>query len=88
MLLGLLFPTPKSKRLMLVHHTGRVTGKHYRQPVSYVRDGDILLTPGGGIGPESFATANRPASDYAAKTSQSDPTSSPIRAEINDCSRS
>jgi deazaflavin-dependent oxidoreductase (nitroreductase family) len=33
---------------MLVFHTGRKTGKHYRQPVSYVRDGDTLLTPGGG----------------------------------------
>jgi deazaflavin-dependent oxidoreductase (nitroreductase family) len=33
---------------MLVHHIGRKTGKHYRQPVSYVRHGDVLLTPGGG----------------------------------------
>jgi deazaflavin-dependent oxidoreductase (nitroreductase family) len=47
-LLGLPFPTPLGKRLMLVHHTGRNTGKHYRQPVSYVRDADTLLTPGGG----------------------------------------
>ncbi|HEY6314559.1 MAG TPA: hypothetical protein VIY52_27700 [Streptosporangiaceae bacterium] len=38
-LLGLPFPTPLGERLMLVHHTGRNTGKHYRQPVSYVRDG-------------------------------------------------
>jgi hypothetical protein len=44
-LLGLPFPTPMSKRLMLVHHIGRVSGKRYRQPV---RDGDTLLTPGGG----------------------------------------
>jgi hypothetical protein len=28
--------------------TGRKTGKTYRQPVSYARDGDVLLTPGGG----------------------------------------
>jgi deazaflavin-dependent oxidoreductase (nitroreductase family) len=47
-LLGLPFPTPLGNRLMLVHHTGRKTGKQYRQPVSYVRSGDILLSPGGG----------------------------------------
>lgn len=47
-LLSLPVPTPMSRRLMLVHHTGRKTGKHYRQPVSYVADGDTLLTPGGG----------------------------------------
>jgi deazaflavin-dependent oxidoreductase (nitroreductase family) len=33
---------------MLVSLTGRKTGKHYEQPVSYVPDGDTLLTPGGG----------------------------------------
>lgn len=47
-LLGLPFPTPMARRLMLVFHTGRTTGTPYRQPVSYVRDGDTLLTPGGG----------------------------------------
>lgn len=47
-LLGLPFPTPLSKRLMLVHHIGRKTGKDYRQPVSYVSDKGTLLTPGGG----------------------------------------
>lgn len=47
-LLGLPFPTPLGQRLMLVHVIGRKSGKHYRQPVSYVRDGDALLTPGGG----------------------------------------
>jgi hypothetical protein len=46
--LGLPFSTPLGKRLMLLYLTGRVTGRHYRQPVSYVRDGDDLLTPGGG----------------------------------------
>jgi deazaflavin-dependent oxidoreductase (nitroreductase family) len=46
--LGLPFPTPLSSRLMLITHTGRKTGRRYRQPVSYVRDGDVLLTPGGG----------------------------------------
>ena len=47
-LLGLPFATPVSGRLMLVHLSGRRTGKSYRQPVSYVRDGAVLLTPGGG----------------------------------------
>jgi hypothetical protein len=47
-ILGLPFPTPLSKRLMLLYLTGRRTGRSYRQPVSYVRDGDVLLTPGGG----------------------------------------
>jgi deazaflavin-dependent oxidoreductase (nitroreductase family) len=46
--LGLPFPTPLSSRLMQLHFTGRKTGRAYRQPVSYVRDGDVLLTPGGG----------------------------------------
>jgi hypothetical protein len=47
-ILGLPFATPLGKRLMLVFYTGRRTGKAYRQPVSYVRQGDTLLTPGGG----------------------------------------
>ena len=47
-LLGLPFKTPLSSRLMLVCFTGRKSGRAYRQPVSYVRDGDLLLTPGGG----------------------------------------
>ncbi len=46
--LGLPFKTPLSGNLMLVTHTGRKTGRRYRQPVSYVRDGETLLTPGGG----------------------------------------
>ncbi|MHB1538095.1 MAG: PNPOx family protein [Solirubrobacteraceae bacterium] len=33
---------------MLVFLTGRKTGRSSRQPVSYVRDGQTLLTPGGG----------------------------------------
>jgi hypothetical protein len=33
---------------MLISYKGRKTGKAYRQPVSYARDGDVLLTPGGG----------------------------------------
>ncbi|MGH9120339.1 MAG: nitroreductase/quinone reductase family protein [Acidimicrobiales bacterium] len=47
--LALPVPTPMGKRLMLLHLTGRKTGKHYRQPVSYVRLGPaLLITPGGG----------------------------------------
>jgi F420H(2)-dependent quinone reductase len=46
--LGLPFRTPLSGNLMLISYTGRKTGKAYRQPVSYARDGDVLLTPGGG----------------------------------------
>jgi hypothetical protein len=47
-ILALPFATPLSKRLMLLYLTGRRSGRSYRQPVSYVRDGDSLLTPGGG----------------------------------------
>jgi hypothetical protein len=46
--LSLPIRTPLGKRLMLVYLTGRRTGRRYRQPVSYVRDGELLLTPGGG----------------------------------------
>jgi hypothetical protein len=46
--LSLPFATPLGDRLMLAHLTGRKTGKHYRQPLSYVRQDDSLLTPGGG----------------------------------------
>jgi F420H(2)-dependent quinone reductase len=46
--LSLPFPTPLSKNLMLVSFTGRKTGRKYRQPLSYARDGADLLTPGGG----------------------------------------
>jgi F420H(2)-dependent quinone reductase len=47
-LLSLPFRTPMSKRLMLVEIIGRKSGRVYKQPLSYVRDGDALLTPGGG----------------------------------------
>ncbi len=47
-LLSLPVPTPLGRNLMLIRYTGRKTGKAYRQPVSYVRDGAVLLTPGGG----------------------------------------
>ena len=53
--LSLPFRTPLSSRLMLVHYVGRKTGKHYRQPLSYVIDGDVLLTPGGGTWTLSLA---------------------------------
>jgi F420H(2)-dependent quinone reductase len=48
LLLRLPFKTPLNRRLMLLSFTGRKTGRAYRQPVSYVPDGDTLLTPGGG----------------------------------------
>jgi deazaflavin-dependent oxidoreductase (nitroreductase family) len=47
-ILALPFATPLSEALMLISLTGRRTGKVYRQPVSYVEDGAVLLTPGGG----------------------------------------
>jgi hypothetical protein len=47
-LLALPVRTPLSGRLMLITFTGRKTGRVYRQPVSFVRDGATLLTPGGG----------------------------------------
>lgn len=47
-ILRLPFPTPLTKRLMLVSFNGRKTGKAYHQPVSYVQQGHTLLTPGGG----------------------------------------
>lgn len=46
--LSLPVPTPLSANLMLISYTGRKSGKAYRQPVSYVPDDEVLLTPGGG----------------------------------------
>jgi len=46
--LGLPVATPLGNRLMLAFIVGRKSGKIYRQPLSYVRDGSTLLTPGGG----------------------------------------
>src|SRR5579871_4772133 len=46
--LRLPFRTPLSGNLMLISYTGVKSGKAYRQPVSYARDGETLLTPGGG----------------------------------------
>jgi hypothetical protein len=47
-ILALPFPTPLSRRLMLLTYRGRRSGKQYRQPLSYVGHDDTLLTPGGG----------------------------------------
>jgi len=47
-ILGLPFATPVGRNLMLLHLTGRRTGRIYHQPVSYIRHADVLLTPGGG----------------------------------------
>jgi hypothetical protein len=46
--LRLPFATPLSANLMLILYTGVKSGKAYLQPVSYARDGETLLTPGGG----------------------------------------
>lgn len=46
--LGLPVATPLGRNLMLAFVIGRKSGKTYRQPISYVRDGEALLTPGGG----------------------------------------
>jgi len=48
LLLRLPFRTPLNAKLMLLSFRGRKTGRSYLQPVSYVRDGDTLLTPAGG----------------------------------------
>src|SRR5215471_2819155 len=48
LVLGLPVATPLGRRLMLAFIVGRKTGRLYRQPLSYVRDGGALLTPGGG----------------------------------------
>jgi len=37
-----------SRQLLLVSFMGRKTGRSYMRPVSYVRDGNELLIPGGG----------------------------------------
>jgi hypothetical protein len=47
-LLRLPFSTPLSGRLMLLWYTGRKSGKAYQQSVSYIQQGNTLLTPGGG----------------------------------------
>jgi len=46
--LGLPISTPLGKRLNARPPDRTKTGRHYRQPISYVRDEQTLLTPGGG----------------------------------------
>ncbi len=36
--LSLPFPTPAGGRVLLAHLTGRKSGRHYRQPLSYILD--------------------------------------------------
>jgi hypothetical protein len=48
LVLSLPLRTPLSDNLMLAYLRGRRSGRLYRTPLSYVRDGDVLLTPGGG----------------------------------------
>ena len=48
LVLALPFTTPLSRRLILLTYRGRRSGKQYRQPLSYVRHHNTLLTPGGG----------------------------------------
>ena len=67
--LSLPFATPLSANLMLISYTGRKSGKAYRQPVSYVRDGDVLLTPGGGRWTLNLAGGRPAGSGCAAATS-------------------
>jgi hypothetical protein len=38
-----LAPRLLGKRLMLVYLTGRKSGRQYRQPISYIQDGETLL---------------------------------------------
>lgn len=84
-LLGLPFPTPAGRRLMLLYLTGRKTGRRYRQPVSYIGDGDTLLTPGAAAGSSTSPRDTPCGSDCAAKTSRPCPKSSPIQARYSGC---
>ena len=69
--LSLPFATPLSGNLMLISYTGRKSGKAYRQPVSYVRDGDVLLTPGGGRWTLNLADGRGPGSGCADRDAHS-----------------
>jgi deazaflavin-dependent oxidoreductase (nitroreductase family) len=42
------FQTPMSRRLILLSYTGRKSGKPYTIPVSFVKQDESLLIPGGG----------------------------------------
>src|ERR1700733_5811997 len=57
--LRLAFAPPLSANLILVSYTGVKSGKAYLQPVSYARDGETLLTPGGGRGTDNLKGSRR-----------------------------
>jgi hypothetical protein len=84
--LSLPFPTPLNANLMLIHYTGRKSGKAYRQPVSYVRDGDVLLTPAAAAGRSTWPTGGRSGSGCVAATCPPARNSSPIPPSSSDCS--
>ena len=73
--LSLPFATPLSANLMLISYTGRKSGKTYRQPVSYVRDGGFppprwwSLDPQSGPAAASRDPAARPRPVGPARTS-------------------
>jgi hypothetical protein len=87
-ILSLPIATPLGKRLMLVYLTGRKTGRQYRQPVSYVRDAETLLTPGGGAGRSTSSRGNRHTSGSADATSRSAPSSYATQPRSTGCSES
>jgi hypothetical protein len=68
---------------MLLHYTGRKTGKHYRQPISYVADGDVLLTPGGGNWTLSLTDNNPVTARIAGKDIRLNPELVREPAEVN-----
>jgi hypothetical protein len=84
--LGLPFKTPLSTRLMLVFYTGPKTELKYRQPVSYVRDGDTLLTPGGGKWKLNLRDVSRSGCDSRDARSRPDPSSSAMPTMSIACS--
>jgi hypothetical protein len=91
-ILALPFPTPLSKRLMLLYLTGRRSGKSYRQPVSYVKDGDSLLTPGGRnwkpggpTGPSGFDPESR--TDFSLPVHETNQSLAPTAAEAQSDTR-
>ena len=84
--LSLPFATPLSGNLMLISYTGRKSGKAYRQPVSYVRDGDVLLTPGGGRWTLNLADGRPAGSGCAAATRPPGRNWSPIPPSSSGCS--
>ena len=82
--LSLPVSTPLGKRLTLVYLIGRKSGRHCRQPISYVRDGETLLTPGGGL----WKLTSPHTSDPAERTSPSAPRSCALQPRSTACSAS